>query len=300
MPRLLLATGLLIAFAQVGWTDVIVMRDGRRIEGKVLRRDGARLIVLVEKATLKAEISVEAADVVAIEKQSQTSYEALLERFREQEAVAAKSDDAGGWEVLAQWSKDHGLEEQVAPAIARALAHRVIAAEARGGPASWSALAAWCASWRRADDALKFHLRALAEDPEHAPSRVALGHRQLDGHWLEPAAWAAANAEKMRLAGYVEVDGAWHTAEAARAIAALRDQSLKREVEALRAAVDQMAALQRQQAADVARFLADAAAAQQQQAAELARLNALLAEGNRERDLLWRELRAGRCRCVAK
>lgn len=59
---------------------------------------------------------------------------------------------------------------------------------------SEAALAAWCRSQRLEERCREHALRALALDPDHAKARELLGHKKVDGRWVEPAVGATSGS----------------------------------------------------------------------------------------------------------
>ncbi len=84
------------------WGDVFELKDGRKIEGTIIRELGD----LVSIKTANEIITLERSEIVK-QKQSQTQYDEYLARKKK-----LTDDDAAGQQDLARWCYRQGLEKE--------------------------------------------------------------------------------------------------------------------------------------------------------------------------------------------
>lgn len=277
MRALLMTVLLFSTLAPFALADLIVTRDGRRIEGKILAERGDAIEVLVERASLKAKVLVKRSDIVRIERRA-TRHDALKQAYAAQRGVAERLDSARGWEDLATWCHQRNMTAERRLAIELAFDRRQAIVEASPTAAAWAELARWAQGWSLKRQARACYGRALAYDGDLTEARLALGYVKLDGRWLTPEEAAEAVADANRRKGLVLHDGQWMTPEAARFKEDLRTRA-------------EQAALLEQLKRALARQSAELAAERTARAALEARLLQLERDAQRAIDTLASRLR---------
>jgi hypothetical protein len=110
-----------VFIASAAFADVVVLKDGSRREGRVLREDDQEIVLEIAQGRLKAEIVLARADITSIEK-GPTANECLLADVESRRA-ALEPDDTAGWLAFAGWlDRQNGFS-----ADARAAFEKVIA-----------------------------------------------------------------------------------------------------------------------------------------------------------------------------
>jgi hypothetical protein len=183
----LCALALLLATA-LARADVVVLTDGRRIEGTVVRDDDEKVVV----RTGLGELEFERALVKEIRRGKTARQE-----FAEREAAARTADD---FHALGQWAQGRKLPSLARKAWRRAIALDPDHAAARAALGYVRHEGEWMTPAER--DA---RVRARQE-----AQRRAQGLVEHEGRWITPE-------DKARLEqGLVEVDGEWLTPDEAR------------------------------------------------------------------------------------
>jgi len=192
-PRAALRALALCLCAALCAADVVVLKDGRRIEGTVVREDEQKVVV----RTGLGELEFERARVQQI-----LRGKTAREEFAEREAAARTADD---FHALGQWAEGKQLPSLARKAWRRALELDPDHAAARAALGFVRHEGEWLTPEQR--DA---RVRAAEEAAMRARGQVL--H---EGRWVTPE-------EKARLEqGLVEVDGRWVTPDEARRLAGL-------------------------------------------------------------------------------
>ncbi len=188
------ASGLLLAILALSASaDVVVLKDGRRIEGTVVRDDQVKVVV----NTGLAELEFERALVVRIERGKTARAE-----FAAREAKARTADE---FFALGNWAQGNGLESLAKKAWKRALELDGDHAGARAALGFVRHEGEWLTTGARDE-----RVQAAREAALRAQGLVQAGDR-----WVTPQ-----DKEKLD-AGLVEVDGRWVTPDEARRLSGL-------------------------------------------------------------------------------
>lgn len=117
--------------------------------------------------------------------------------------------------VVVARSQVERIEKRLTPEQELARREQEVAA---GDADGWFALSEYALEHKLRKDQRRLLEKALAADPEHAPSHEALGHVRHAGQWMTPEARekaiAEAEQEAMRARGLVLYQGRWVSAEA--------------------------------------------------------------------------------------
>lgn len=183
LQRRSLAAGLVLALALCAQADVVVLKDGRRIEGEVAREDAERVVV----RTGLGELTFARSEVSGIERGKTARAE-----FAEREARARTAED---FFALGEWAQGRKLESLARKAWKRAVELDGEHALARGRLGFVRHGTEWLTAEQR---------DARVRDEDAAAKRAA-GLVEHEGRWVTPA-------DKGRLeAGLVEHEGRWIT-----------------------------------------------------------------------------------------
>lgn len=172
--RPLLTSLLVAAAACAAQADVVHLRDGRTLEGSVIR--GKDHLIVRRKL---GSVHVQLSDVVRVEETTDRWDE--LERLRSELA----DGDAEERYRFGAWCRDHDFKEEAQRAF----------------------------------------LSVLRLDLDHPGARAALGYVLHDGVWLTLA-------DKKRLEGLVEFEGAWVTPQEQQRLAAAKQEQIREAREA--------------------------------------------------------------------
>jgi len=183
LQRRSLQAGLVLALALAARADVVVLKDGRRIEGEIAREDAEKVVV----RTGLGELSFARAEVREIERGKTPRTE-----FAEREARARTSEE---FFALGEWAQGQKLESLARKAWKRALELDGEHAGARGR----------LGFVRHGSEWLTVEQRDARLRDEDAAAKRAAGLVEHDGRWVTPE-------DKARLqAGLVEHEGRWIT-----------------------------------------------------------------------------------------
>lgn len=173
----------LLALASAARADVIVLKDGRRVEGEIAREDGASVVV----RTGLGELTFARSEIVEIVRKKTPRAE-----FAEREARARTAQE---FFELGEWARGQKLESLARKAWKRAVeldGQHALARERLGFV-------------RHGDEWLTPDERDARLRQEHDAAQRAAGLVEHEGRWVRPE-------DKQRLeAGLVEHEGRWIT-----------------------------------------------------------------------------------------
>lgn len=251
-----LLTAAMLMLPVVAAGDIVVFKDGRRIEGRVtdleknLRIDFEFGHIIISKSLVD--------HVIACDTPRQ-KYEKML--------AAISSRDVNGLKKLQQWCAANSLKKEtreLAVKIGRLVLEKKESAIDPKDASSLFELAMWCRRNGYADSIAQSYLwKVLTVDPDHAMARKMLGYRKFRGQWLKKKEIEQIQKDEldkeMRLIGMVKYSGQWLKPDAAKYLSQME------ELEALREDLER----QRRQLEDDRRNLS-------RERAELDRLNRTL------------------------
>lgn len=140
MRRLSLAALLLLGAGLPAFADVVVLRNGRKLEGQVVKKTRQRIELRLSWGVMK----IPRARIKAIKKQMSAKKE------YSHRAKTTDMDDPVAVERLAQWAAKRGLGKEArdlgAMALGMRLDRRLVAAKKRGTVAAWVETYHWARS----------------------------------------------------------------------------------------------------------------------------------------------------------
>lgn len=213
MKKHFLSIFFLFLFSPLSFADIVIMKDGRRFEGKIVEQDKDSLVILVNKGTYQAKIPLKLADISKVQKQKKTSWEELREDYFRRKKALLENPIISGWDSLAQWCKRMGFYHEEEEAWGESLKLRENLAKKVGTPSVWFRLAKWAREKKFYKKALELYQKVLKLDPNHPEAREALGYKRFQNAWLAPREYEAKVEEDMRLRGYVKYQGKWYNAQ---------------------------------------------------------------------------------------
>jgi hypothetical protein len=216
-----LLTAILIAFPVTLMADIVVFKDGSRIEGEV-----------VEEGE-KIRIRLECGDMAVPKNQIDhvIKCDTPQQKFRKKLAQT-DNGDVEALKKLKEWCAQNRLEkesEQIALKISRLVLEKKSAALDMKKAQDVFDMALWCKRNGYSSSVVNSYLwKVISLDTDHAAAREMLGYRKFRGQWLrkeEIEKIERADYDKeMRLKGMVKHDGEWLKPDAA---------ALKRQMEKL-------------------------------------------------------------------
>jgi DNA repair exonuclease SbcCD ATPase subunit len=227
--KIVMISIVVLVLATGAHADIVHLKDGSTIEGKVSEEDGKIKIELKQGCVLIAR------DLVSRVEKMPTKEELLKEKLSN-----IDGKDAEALKGVAKWCKEVGLYQEARDiekeAMQIALARKWESVSHTDAKAVFE-LATWCKIEGYDQDTVEHFLYiVIGIEPDHTRAREMLQHRRFRGEWL-PAAEIERikNSEyeqKMREAGMVKYNGEWLKPDAAAFLAEKeRIDSEKKELE---------------------------------------------------------------------
>ncbi len=245
----LLLTSILLAFPATALADIVVFKDGSRIEGEV-----------VEEGQ-KIRIKLDCGDM-AVPK-NQIDHVVKCDTPRQEFKKKLAATDAGDVEALGklkEWCTQNRLEKesaQIAEKISRLVLEKKSAGLNMKKAEDVFDMALWCQRNGYGGSVVDSYLwKVVSLEPDHAAAREMLGYRKFRGQWLKKEEVEkieqAEYDREMRLKGMVKHDGQWLKPDA---VAVKRQmEKLEREREDLDRERDRLEDDAREQAKEKARL----------------------------------------------
>ncbi len=213
--------------------DIFTLKGGGQIEGKIESETPTTYNLIVRRQNLRASLAVLKTNVLSIKRQAKTGFERLQESYRRREQHAVRARDPLAWESLASWCQTRKLNREHRFALASALMLRRLDTVKLGTAEAWPPPAPGGRGKNIAGGTPTSEEEALRKDPNHLAARRALGFRRHGGAWLTREQYRETLDREMRLKGYVRYQGKWYTAEAATALAKLKELAIRRRLQQL-------------------------------------------------------------------
>jgi hypothetical protein len=223
---LILLPAVLLVFTCKARGDIVVLKDGSRVEG----------IVTEEEKSLKVEL--EYGHVVFPRRL--VDYVIKCDTpGQEYEKRLAETDrnDIEQLKALREWCAGAGLKEQAKELALKigwlALEKKAAGIDTKNADTVFD-FALWCRRSGYADSVVDSYLwKVLAIDPDHTAAREMMGYRKFRGQWLKKEEISrieeAEFDREMRLKGLVKYNGQWLTPDAAACLKQLEDIEEQRE-----------------------------------------------------------------------
>jgi hypothetical protein len=216
-----LIAAVLVTFPLCAFADVVVLKDGSRIEGEVVE-DGERIRIKLDCG----DMAVPRSQVDHV-----TKRDTPQQKFKKKLAETAAGDvEALG--KLREWCTENRLEKeaaQIALKISQLVLEKKAASLEMKKVEDVFDMALWCKRSGYDSSVVDSYLwKVVSLEPDHAAAREMLGYRKFRGQWLRQEEIErieqAEYDKEMRLKGMVLHDGQWLKPDAA---------AYKREVEKL-------------------------------------------------------------------
>jgi hypothetical protein len=100
--------------------DVVVLKDGSKREGKIVKEDDKQVVLEIAQGRLKAQIILERAEIQSIEK-GETSNERLVKEV-ERRRKKLRANDKAGWLEYARWlDRQNGFSKEAKAAYEKVI-----------------------------------------------------------------------------------------------------------------------------------------------------------------------------------
>jgi tetratricopeptide (TPR) repeat protein len=137
-------SGVAVLLGTSAWGDIVYMADGTTREGRVVEANEKEVVLEVGQGGVLVAVRIPRGQVAKIEEKP-TGTTAVMAEYVARLSAALKSKSADDWHNLGLWCREkRGFRDKAAEAFER----------------------------------------ALALDPNHAPTRLILGHVHLNGAWM--------------------------------------------------------------------------------------------------------------------
>ncbi|RME04522.1 MAG: hypothetical protein D6805_02825 [Planctomycetota bacterium] len=205
---------LILVYPTTAQADILVLKDGRRIEGKIVESNPSTIVVLVKVGTSSAKIYLERKMILRIHKQKKTSWEQILEEYEYRLKSAQKSQKPQEWEALAKWCQREKLHNKAQMALQKALKLYENNTQKQNNTNSWLEFAKWCVQNKFFKKAEQAYQKVISLDPENATARNYLGYVRYKNKWYRAEEIEKIRDKEMRLKGYLKYKGKWYTPKA--------------------------------------------------------------------------------------
>lgn len=207
-----LLAAIFLAFPVTVFADVVVFKDGSRIEGEV-----------VEEGQ-KIRIKLDCGDMAVPKNQIDHVIKCDTPRQKYRKKLAETgADDVEALKKLKEWCTQNRLEketEQISAKISRLVLEKKSAGLDMKKAQDVFDMALWCQRNGYSGSVVDSYLwKVVSLEPDHAAAREMLGYRKFRGQWLKKEEIEKIEQSEydreMRLKGMVQHDGQWLKPDAA-------------------------------------------------------------------------------------
>ncbi|RME77438.1 MAG: hypothetical protein D6785_12630, partial [Planctomycetota bacterium] len=90
------------------FADILVLKDGRILEGKVISDDGKEVVFQMRKANMLIKLHLKKKEILKLQK-SKSTYERLMENYENKLKAAYKASSVTVWDDLVKWCRKYQL-----------------------------------------------------------------------------------------------------------------------------------------------------------------------------------------------
>ena len=192
--------------------DVLVFKDGRRIEGEILSERSGEILIRIRRGSSYGRARFGRHLIARIERKltdfnlHKAEYDILL-------TSAKKTGTIDAWEKLANWCHDKQFHGQKKKALLEIRELKESKALAIATVDTWKKFLNWCVHKNVSSPKLarRIHERILQLDSNDKTARKALGSVKFKNQWMPRDQWQAAYDADMLSRGFVKYKKTWYS-----------------------------------------------------------------------------------------
>ncbi len=206
------------------FADILVLKDGRILEGKVISDDGKEVVFQMRKANMLIKLHLKKKEILKLQK-SKSTYERLMENYENKLKAAYKASSVTVWDDLVKWCRKYQLHEEAKKALQESYLLRKTLVQKVNTAEGWYKLAVWAEEKKilPSKEIKKLFEKVIQLDPNHKEARKKLGYVYYKNKWISYWDYEELYDKEMRLKGYVKYKGDWYRPEALKVMLKIRE-----------------------------------------------------------------------------